>query len=253
MNVLSPAVPATWMNHPFIRRISQFISLSDSDHDCLWRLIEGETIVEKRRDMIVDGYGYRKLCFVEDGFAARYKLLRNGKRQIVNLVLPGDVVGLMGSFVERARYSVIALTPLKLQACSASAYVQLCYQRPQFGLTLSWLAVQEAIIGAEHTINTGRRKPEERVAHFLLELYSRLKMVGRASNSSFDLPVSQEVLSDALSLSVPHFNRTLAKMRGDGLIAMNGRRVEFVDHAAVELLGNFQPVKLTQIPAPHYT
>jgi CRP-like cAMP-binding protein len=127
---------------------------------------------------VVDGYEYRKLCFVERGFAARYKLLRNGKRQIVNLVLPGDVVGLPGSFLKKARYSVLALTDLKLQVCSVTDYVRLCYRRPQFGLMLSWLAIQEAVTCAEHAINTGRRTPIERLAHFLLEMYSRLELVG---------------------------------------------------------------------------
>ncbi|MBX3513206.1 MAG: Crp/Fnr family transcriptional regulator [Xanthobacteraceae bacterium] len=245
-------IPESWKDHPFVKRLSQYMDLGSADYESLWRVIEGETKVEKRKDLVVDGYGYRKLCFVEDGFAARYKLLRNGKRQIINLILPGDVIGLPGSFLERARYSVIALSPLKLHICPINSYVQLCYQKPQFGLALSWLAVQEMILGAEHTISTGRRNPEERVAHFLLELYSRLKIVGRAVNSRLELPASQEIISDALGLSVPHFNRTLAKLRTDGLIATKGRQIEFIDHPALELLGNYQPLNLTRIPSPHF-
>jgi CRP-like cAMP-binding protein len=240
-----------WTTHPFVKRLSQYADLSESDYDSLRRLIEIAATIEKRKDLIVDGYGYRKLCFVEDGFAARYKLLRNGKRQIINIILPGDVVGIPGSFLERARYSVVALSTLKLHVCSINSYIQLCYRRPLFGLALSWLAMQEVIFGAEHTINTGRRRPEERVAHFLLEIYARLKSIGRASNSLLELPVSQEVMSDVLGLSVPHFNRTLSKIRSDGLIRVQGRRIEFVDHPGLELLGNFQALNLTRIPVAH--
>ncbi len=249
MNSVDPVVPAAWTKHPFVKRLSQYADLDKADHESLWHLIEGEVTIEKRKDLVVDGYGYRKLCFIEDGFAARYKLLRNGRRQIINLILPGDVVGIPGSFLDRARYSVIALSKLKLHVCSINSYVQLCYRRPMFGLALSWLAVQEAIFGAEHTINTGRRRSEERVAHFLLELYGRLKMVGRASNSRLELPASQEIMSDVLGLSVPHFNRTLGKLRTERLITTNGRRIDFIDHPALELLGNFQPLNLTRIPA----
>jgi len=248
MNLSPNVVPEHWSRHPFVARLNQYIDLSEGDLHSLWRLMEAELTVKKRRDLVVDGYEYRKLCFVEDGFAARYKLLRNGKRQVVNFVLPGDVVGLPGSFVEKARYSVIAVSDLKLQVCSINAYVQLCYNRPQFGLALSWLAVQEALICAEHTINTGRRTPPERLSHFLLEIHSRLAMVGRAAQSSFDLPFSQEVMSDALGLSVPHLNRTLAKLRSDGLIAVEGRRVDLVDFKGLELLGHFQPFNLTRVP-----
>jgi CRP-like cAMP-binding protein len=248
MNIAPQIVPEQWTQHPFLARLRHYIGLSDSDLHSLWRLIEGDLTVAKRRDLVVDGYEYRKLCFVEDGFAARYKLLRDGRRQIVNFVLPGDVVGLPGSFVEKARYSVIAVTDLKLQVCPINSYVQLCYSRPQFGLALSWLAIEESLICAEHAINIGRRTPIERLSHFLLEMHSRLAMVGRASDKGFDLPLSQEIISDALGLSVPHLNRTLAKLRAQGLITLNGRHVRFADVKALELLGHFQPFDLTRVP-----
>src|SRR5690349_21340779 len=111
--------------HPFVVRLERYIALSEDDLDHLWRLVEVDLTVPRRRDLVVEGYEYRKLCFVEAGFAARYKLLRNGKRQIVNLVLPGDVVGLPGSFLEKARYSVLALTDLRMQVCPIQDYVQL--------------------------------------------------------------------------------------------------------------------------------
>jgi len=226
------------------------MDVTPGDLDCLWRLIEAELTVKKRRDLVVDGYEYRKLCFVEDGFAARYKLLHNGKRQIVNFIMPGDVVGIPGSFQETAPYSVITVTDMTLHMCPLDAYAGLCYRRPQFGLALSWLALYEAIICGEHVINTGRRNPAERLAHLLLEIHSRLAMAGRASQACFDLPFSQEIMSDALGLSVPHLNRTLARLRDDGLIKADGRRIEFTDLEALEMLGQFQPLNLTRVPLP---
>ena len=113
-------IPSQARGHPFVVRLQRYFELSDDDLTSLWQLLEAELVVNKRRDLVVDGYEYRKLCFVERGFAARYKLLRNGKRQIVNLVLPGDVVGVPGSFLKKARYSVLALTDLKLQVCSVT-------------------------------------------------------------------------------------------------------------------------------------
>ena len=85
--------------------------------------------------------------------------------------------------------------------------------------------MQELLTCAEHVINTGRRTPLERVAHFLLEMYSRLEAVGLASNDVFELPFSQEVMSDVLGLSVPHLNRTLAKLRNDGLLQVTDSRL----------------------------
>src|SRR5262245_20076694 len=119
-------LPKAWATHPFVARLHHLGDFDDRDLHRLWGLVEAEIAVKKRRDLVVDGYEYRKLCFVEDGFAARYKLLRNGKRQIVNFVLPGDLIGLPGSFMQAARYSVIAVTDLKLHVCAIDAYVELC-------------------------------------------------------------------------------------------------------------------------------
>jgi CRP-like cAMP-binding protein len=158
------------------------------------------------------------------------------------------VVGLPGSFLDRASYSVIALTEMRIHVCSIDAYVQLCYRRPQFGLALSWLAVHEAAHYAERVVDTGRRTPPERLAHFLLELHSRLAAIGRAETASFDLPFSQEVLGDALGLSVPHLNRMLSQLRFEGLVKFANRRVEFPDLEAIQLRAHFQPLNLTRIP-----
>jgi CRP-like cAMP-binding protein len=239
-----------WRDDPFIRRLRDFVDLTLPDLQSLRLVIETELSMKKRRDLVLDGYEFCKLCFVKDGFAARYKLLRNGKRQIVNFVLPGDVVGLPGSFLDRAANSVIAVTDMTLQICSLESFVGLCYLRPKFGLVLSWLAVQEAANYAERIIDIGRRTPIERLAHFLLEIHSRLTLVGNATECAFDLPFTQEMMSDALGLSVPHLNRVLTQLRAEGAIVLNGRRVEFVDLKAVQLLAQYQPVNPVRIPIP---
>ncbi len=239
-----------WASHPFVARLRRYLALTESNVKNLGRLIEHDLTVEKRRDLVLDGDEYRKLCFVGEGFGARYKLLRNGKRQILNVILPGDVVGVPGSFLERAIYSVVALTEMKLAVCSTETYVQLCYRHPQFGLALSWLAVHEAASYAERIIDTGRRTPIERLAHFLLELHARLAVIGRAETSSFELPFSQEVMGDALGLSVPHLNRMLAQLRAEGLVVLAHRRVEFPDLKAIVTRAHFQPVAMARIPAP---
>jgi len=236
--------------HPFVARLLQHVDLDAADLKRLDEIIDGELTIRRRRDLIVDGYEYRKLCFVKDGHAVRYKLLRNGKRQILNVVLPGDIVGMPGSFYERAVYSVSAISDLTMNVCSLDAYVQLCYQRPQFGLALSWIAVQEATTYAEHIIDVGRRTPIERLSHFLLELHARLRAVRRAGLTSFALPFSQEVMADVLGLSVPHLNRMMQQLRSEKLITDSERQIEFIDIGAIQALAHYQPQEIAPIPLP---
>jgi len=234
--------------HPFIKRLMRQLELSTADLASLDAIVDSELLIRKRRDLIVDGYEYRKLGFVSDGYAMRYKLLRNGKRQILNVILPGDVIGLPGSFYERAVYSVSAITDLRMQVCPLGSYVRLCYERPQFGLVLTWIAVQEATTYAEHIIDVGRRTPIERLSHFILELHARLLAVGRAKDTSFTLPFSQEVIADVLGLSVPHLNRMMRQLRSEKLIAGADRVVELVDADAMQTLAHYQPQALVPVP-----
>jgi hypothetical protein len=139
---------------------------------------------------------------------------------------------------------------MTFNVCPLDAYVQLCYRLPQFGLALSWLAVQEAATYAEHIVDLGRRTPIERLAHFLLELHCRLLAVGRAGKASFDLPFSQEVMADVLGLSVPHLNRVMQQLRAEKLIVSRSRLVEFVDAASLQALAHYQPQTLAPIPMP---
>ncbi len=246
---LRKIVTGRW-DSPFIARLKRFVDLSQDDIEALRGLIECETMVEKRRDLVIDGYPYSKFSYIKHGMAARYKVLRNGKRQIINVLVPGDVVGLPGSFVDRAPFSVIALTDVKLEVCAHEAFVAMCYRRPKFALALSWVAVQDSVYHAERIVDVGRRTPVERLAHFLLELHARLMLVGRAAPTAFDLPISQEVMSDALGLSVPHLNRMLAKLRAEHMLVMSDRRVQFTDIKALEVLAHFQAATLARIPEP---
>ena len=235
---------------PFTTRLKHFVDLTPDDLAALRGLIEYEAAVEKRRDLVVDGYPCTRLSFIKDGMAARYKVLRNGKRQIVDVLVPGDVVGLPGSFHDRASFSVIALTDMKLEVCSFDSFIAACYRRPKLALALSWLAVEHGMLASERIVDLGRRTPVERLAHFLLEMHGRLMMVGRADPTAFDLPISQEVMSDTLGLSVPHLNRMLTKLRNERLLALSERRVQFLDIKALEVLAHFQSTPLARIPAP---
>ena len=80
-------------DHPFVIKLSRSVSLDDADLAALARLLERKIVVKKTKDIIVEGYEYKALHIVESGFAIRYKLLHSGKRQIVNIILPGDIIG----------------------------------------------------------------------------------------------------------------------------------------------------------------
>src|SRR5262245_59531368 len=113
---------ASLAEHPFVARLSRLMELGAADLKSLELIVEGDRLVKKRKDLVVVGDQYRNLCFVKDGYAIRYKLLRNGKRQILNVILPGDVIGFPVSFFDRSIYSVVAVSDLTYNICPLDSY-----------------------------------------------------------------------------------------------------------------------------------
>ncbi|WP_428620239.1 Crp/Fnr family transcriptional regulator [Reyranella sp.] len=236
------------VDHPFVARLNHSIALDDDDLAALARLLERTVVIKKAKDIIVEGYEYGVLHVVQQGFAVRYKLLHSGKRQIVNVVMPGDIIGFPACFYEHAVFSVTALSDMSLSHVPLDAFADTCLERATVATALVWFAAREAAIYAEHIIDAGRREPIERLAHFLLETLTRLQAIGNASEESFVMPLSQEAIGDALGLSAPHVNRMLAELKRDGMIAMTGREVRILDRAALQILGEFHSTYLARSP-----
>jgi CRP-like cAMP-binding protein len=235
-------------DHPFVIKLNHSIALDNGDLAALARMLEHKIVLKKGKDIIIEGYNYEVLHVVQRGFAVRYKLLHTGKRQIVNVVMPGDIIGFPACFYEHAVFSVTALSDMSLHYVPLDAFANTCLERANVATALVWFAAREVAIYAEHIIDAGRREPLERLAHFLLEMLARLQAIGSASEDSFIMPLSQEGIGDAIGLSAPHVNRMLAELKQDGLIAMIGREVRIVDRAALQILAEFHPGYLARSP-----
>jgi CRP-like cAMP-binding protein len=197
-------------------------------------------VVPKNKDVIVAG-GHHDSFYVNlDGWLSRYRILHNGSRQIIDFVLPGEIFGLQACLFRDSLYSVMTITQTSLSAIPRGMIDNAFEQNPQFSKALFWSAVCEAAILGEHLIDAARRSAYERVSHFLLELMVRLERINRTQAMSFDMPLTQELIGDALGLTVVHVNRTLRSLRDDKLIAMDGKRVRILDFEAMCLLSDFE-------------
>ena len=94
--------------------------------------------------------------------------------------------------------------------------------RPHVARAFWWATlVDEAVLRA-WVVNIGRRDAAEAIGHLMCELYLRMKVVGLTTDHSYELPLTQEELADALGLTPVHVNRVLQRMRADGLISLKG-------------------------------
>jgi CRP-like cAMP-binding protein len=118
--------------------------------------------------------------------------------------------------------------------------MSLFHTHPQLAAKLFWSFSCEAAVYAEHLIAIGRRSALERVAHFLLELLTRLQAVGLADERSFRLPLTQELIADALGLSIPYVNQVLRQLRDDDLVCIKDKLIVINDVEALSALVDFE-------------
>jgi CRP-like cAMP-binding protein len=194
----------------------------------------------KGRDVIVAGSRPQFLYVNHDGWLLRYKILHDGRRQIVNFVLPGEVFGLQACVFSHSLYSVATITEAVLSTIPIEVIGRMVEHNAGLSKALLCSAVWEAAILGEHLIDTARRTAYGRVSHFLLELFVRLKQGGHTDDTSFAMPLTQEVIGDALGLSPVHVNRTLRALRDDKLIVLDGKRLTLLDFAALCRVSDFE-------------
>lgn len=235
---------------PLARKLAWFGELSAGDVEVLDNLHATTRTVRRNRDIVIEGRSYETLFVLLEGSAIRYRVLRDGRRQILNILLPGDFVGFPGCFFENALYAITALSDAVVCPVPFTALIGLFERRPRLAATIFWSFACEAALYAEHLIDVGRRSALERVAHFLLELLTRLRIVGFADERSYRMPLTQELLADALGLSVPHVNRTLRQLRDDGLVTIEDQRVVINDIEALAALADFQTAYLSHFRIP---
>jgi CRP-like cAMP-binding protein len=189
-----------------------------------------------------DGDHLSQPCIIVEGWAARLRVLPDGRRQIFSFLVPSDAMGICARPNPRAVSTIVALTPL--QTVDATALHEALQRRD---IRCPGLLEAFAIIGGldeamllDHIVRLGRHTAYERMAHLILDLHERLDVVGLVEDNGFALPLTQEVLADALGLSVVHVNRTLQNLRRDGLIEMGHGRIKLLDPASLAAVSDFR-------------
>jgi CRP-like cAMP-binding protein len=151
------------------------------------------------------------------GWAFRSKALPDGRRQILNFLLPGDLVGLQAAMFEAAQYSVEALTAVELCLLPRRKVWALFDEMPGLAFDVAWLGAREEGYVDDNLTSAGRRTAAERTAALIISLYKRAKALGFVDNDTFEFPLTQQHIADALGLSLVHTNKTLARLRRLGM------------------------------------
>lgn len=192
-----------------------------------------ELRVDAGASFLRQGAGSEHLYTVLSGWAFRYKMLDDGRRQILNYALPADMVGLQGALMREMEHSVEALTPLVLCVFPRRKLWDLYNRFPSLAFDVTWLAAREEQLIDENLLSLGRRTALERAAYLLLHLFVRAEEAGLTKNGIIQFPFTQQHLADTLGMSLVHTNKTLKRLYASNAIRWKDRTFEMIDRAAL--------------------
>jgi CRP-like cAMP-binding protein len=232
------------VTHPLVRKLELFAPLPDEERRALekapWRVRE----YGADEDVISEGDRPSESTLVLEGFACRYKLLPDGRRQIASFHIPGDFVDLHSFLLKQMDHAVATLTPCRMGALPHEVVKDICERYPRLARAFWWDTVVDGAIFRQWMIGIGRRTALGRIAHLLCELHARLHAVGLADDDTYAFPVTQTELGDALGLSTVHVNRVLQELRGKGLITLRGGTLAILNPASLREVASFDPAYL---------
>lgn len=193
-----------------------------------------ELYVDSGISFLHEGSRSDYLYTVLSGWAFRYKMLEDGRRQILNYALPADLVGLQGTLMEEMDHSVEALTPMTLCVLPRAKLWELYSKLPSLAFDITWLAAREEQMTDENLVSLGRRTALERTAYLLLHLFVRAEEVGLTHDNVIQFPFTQQHVADTLGLSLVHTNKTLKRLTVSRAVQWKDRQFTVLDRAGLE-------------------
>ena len=226
------------MHCALVKKLAVYSDLTEEEIAVLEKSSAYSQSVAARADVICEGDAPTDVHLVTSGLACRYKLLDDGRRQIVAYLIPGDFCDLNVFILSKMDHSIAAISPVEMVWIPRDEILDLL-RYPGISRAM-WLAtlVDEAVL-REWVTNVGQRSAENRLAHLFCELYLRMKSVGLTNGLEFELPVTQAELGDTLGLSTVHVNRTLQSLKSADLVTFKGRKIVITDIGVLKSFSGF--------------
>lgn len=234
-----PTAPAAHPN-PLAVKMALFADLAPSEVELLESVTRNVRTVHAEQVIVHEGSRTDHICLLVEGLAYRYKMLSGGRRQILGYLVAGDLCDTHFTLNNRPDHSLAAVCNSKIVRIPIERVAAIIASYPRLAIALSLSALVDSAILREWLVNVGQRDAVQRLGHFLCEMESRFRSVGRVdADGSFDLPVNQTTLADTIGATPVHTNRILQRLRQAGLICLSRRRLTILDRQKLVNLAGF--------------
>jgi CRP-like cAMP-binding protein len=235
---------------PLHHQLENLQCLHADDFNTLNGLLSPGETIQPGRLLVIEGENLSKVLLLTKGWAIRYKSIPDGRRQILNFLLPGDIVGFFSLLFKNAEYGVETLTQVTTSSFTPVQLLEAFKEAPRLAVSLSWLAGQDERQLDEQIMRIGRRNAVERMAHLFIELHYRLFQAGITDEDAQRFPLTQNILADTLGMSHVHANRSFKTLARNGLVSLHDGVIVLLKPAALAEVANFDGSYLEQQPLP---
>ena len=230
-----------------VAKFSRHKELTKAELSFLKSLQEEETTFAAGREIIVQGEPSPNLFVLKSGWAYSHKLLANGKRQVLEVLLPGDLLGMREFAFDGALNYVTTLTMTTVCPFPRARLHDFYKLHPGLTGVLCDILMREQAVLIERVADVGSRSAYQRVSHLILELYFRVGQIGLRQGNSFDFQINQTLLGETLGLSRVHVARTLRELRQNRLLKMDRRSVTVLDEQGLIRAAGFEEFYLAKL------
>ncbi|PWE33485.1 Crp/Fnr family transcriptional regulator [Maritimibacter sp. 55A14] len=227
-----------------IRKRRIFAPMTRREVAFMERFKAGEMSVDAGTTLLIEGSNSPQLFTVLSGMGLRYKTMPEGRRQVVNFVLPGDFVGLQAGVMREMQHSVEASTPMRLCVFRRDELWSLFRDHPERAFDLTWLAAVEEHFLGESLAALGQLDAIERIARAFVKFHDHGQALDLVTGGEMRLPYTQQDLADALGLSVVHTNKTLRKLRDQQVASWQNGKLRVLSYERLCDLGQLDPERV---------
>jgi CRP-like cAMP-binding protein len=229
-----------------IKHFEFYSPLTNQDKNLLDSLEESPIAVGKNEAIWQQGASAEHFYTVRKGWVYAYRNMDDGTRQVLDVFVPGDIVGLREFAFQKSITGLSALTDAEICPFPKRRMIDVFSQSLLLCNIFFMIASRDQSILLERLVNLGRRSAKAKVAHFLVEMSRRLEKTNVDIGNYYQIPLNQSLMADALGLSAVHVNRTLQELKEDGLINPGHGGIELLDLEVLKKVAGFDPSYLEE-------
>ena len=245
----SSALTDESITNALIARLRTTSALDDHDVQAVQSLPVVVKHYQPGQAIVRDGDRPAECCLISKGFCVRSKTTSNGRRQILSIYIPGDIPDLQSLHLNVLDHDLITLTECTLGFISHVFLREITRRRPNVAEIFWRDTLIDAAMFRDWIVNVGQRPAPSRLAHIVVELRERLKVIGQVQGAWFEMPLTQEQIGEAMGITPVHANRIVKQLRDDNVLEFHRGSVRVIDEQKLLELADFDGLYLHQRPS----